>query len=82
MPGTLHQGILALFQEDPWLAFDVLDKARPADGTPVDRRGEVEHEGDKPWWVFQGFPDLVMVCGDPAKRRRRCYSELRTDTAR
>ena len=37
MPGVLHQGILWLFEDDPWLAFDVLGLPRPVDGTPIDR---------------------------------------------
>ena len=64
MAGTLHQGILALFQEDPWLAFDLLGIARPIEGTPIDRRAEVERDGKRPWTVRQGFPDLVLVHGD------------------
>ena len=61
MAGTLHQGILLLFQEDPWLAFDILGIPRPVDGTPIDRRAEVEREGKQEWTVRQGFPDLVLV---------------------
>jgi hypothetical protein len=70
MPGTLHQGLLALFQEDPWLAFDVLGIARPVDGIPIDRRAEVEREGKQEYTVYQGFPDLVLVHRDANKRRR------------
>jgi hypothetical protein len=64
MAGTLHQGILALFQDDPWLAFDLLGIPRPVVGTPIDRRAEVERDGEEPWTVRQGFPDLVLVHGD------------------
>jgi hypothetical protein len=70
MPGTLHQGILALLQEDPWLAFDVLGVERPIHGTPIDRQGEIERNGKKPGEVRQGYPDLVMVYRDPKRRRR------------
>jgi hypothetical protein len=70
VPGTVHQGILLLIQEDPWLPFDVLGLARPVDGTPIDRRGEIERDGRKPMTVRQGFPDLVMVYRDPADATR------------
>jgi hypothetical protein len=70
MPGTLHQGLLEIFEQDPWLAFDILGLRRPADGTPIDRRGEIEREGEKPGKRRQGYPDLVMVRRDPRKRRR------------
>jgi hypothetical protein len=70
VPGTLHQGLLALFQEDPWLAFDILGISRPVGGTPIDRRAEIEREGKKPWTLRQGYPDLVFVHRDPAKKRR------------
>ena len=61
MPGTLHQGILALFRDDPWLAFDILGLERPTDGTPIDRRAEVEIDADQALKLRQGFPDLVFV---------------------
>jgi hypothetical protein len=66
MPGTLHQGLLALFQEDPWLAFDVLGIKRPIRGTPIDRRAEIERDGKQPLTVRQGYPDLVL---DPQMSR-------------
>ena len=61
MPGTLHQGILALFEDDPWLAFDLLGIERPVSGTPIDRRAEVERDAKKPWRVNPRLPDLVLV---------------------
>ena len=71
MPGTLHQGILAIFQEDPWLAFDVLGVRRPVEGTPTARRAEVERDGKTEYTHRPGYPDLVLVHSDPGKRRRR-----------
>ena len=59
--GTLHQGILRLFRDDPWLAFDLLRIPRPTDGTPIDRHAEVDIEGADAFHVRQGFPDLVLV---------------------
>ncbi|HVH97608.1 MAG TPA: hypothetical protein VM869_02820, partial [Enhygromyxa sp.] len=61
MPGTLHQGILAILQEDPWLAFDLLGIRRPTDGVPVPTRAEVERDGKEPLELRQGYPDLVLV---------------------
>jgi hypothetical protein len=70
VPGTLHQGLLALFQQDPWLAFDILGIARPADGTPIDRRAEIERDGKSELTVRQGYPDLVFVYRKGPKSRR------------
>jgi hypothetical protein len=64
MAGTLHQGILALFKDDPWLAFDLLQIPRPSDGTPIDRHAEVELDATHPFKERQGYPDLVMVAED------------------
>jgi hypothetical protein len=61
MPGTLHQGILKLLQEDPWLPFDILGLPRPVDGTPVTARAEIERDGKEPLTVRQGYPDLVLI---------------------
>jgi hypothetical protein len=61
MPGTLHQGILALLQEDPWLAFDILGIRRPVDGVPVASRAEIERDGKAALTLRQGYPDLVLV---------------------
>lgn len=66
MAGTLHQGIIALFQEDPWLAFDVLGIERPVHGDPIDRRSEIERAGKEPIEFRPGFPDLVLVAHDTA----------------
>lgn len=71
MPGKLHQGTLELFRDDPWLAFDLLGIERPVSGTPIDRRGEVEHvDPEEPEKVGMGFPDLVLVHRDEAKPKR------------
>jgi hypothetical protein len=70
MAGTLHQGILALFQEDPWLAFDILGLARPVAGKPIDRRSEVERDGKGKFTVRAGFPDLVLVHRHARVKRR------------
>jgi hypothetical protein len=61
MPGTLHQGILALLQEDPWLAFDILGIERPTDGFPTPARAEIERDGKEPLTVRQDYPDLVLI---------------------
>ncbi|HVI04269.1 MAG TPA: hypothetical protein VM869_36520, partial [Enhygromyxa sp.] len=70
MPGTLHQGILLIFQDDPWLAFDLLAIDRPIDGFPIDRRAEIERDGPEPMTVRPGYPDLVLVHRDPIDERR------------
>ncbi|NVB38515.1 hypothetical protein G6O69_11800 [Pseudenhygromyxa sp. WMMC2535] len=69
MTGILHQGILQLFRDEPWLAFDLQGAPRPVDARPIDRRAEVEVplEGEK-MAVRRGFPDLVMVCLGPDGR--------------
>jgi hypothetical protein len=64
--GTLHQGTLELFRHDPWLAFDLLGIGRPAAGTPIDRRAEVERKDPKrPGRVESNYPDLVLVHDGP-----------------
>ncbi|NVB39126.1 hypothetical protein G6O69_14880 [Pseudenhygromyxa sp. WMMC2535] len=65
----MHQGILQLFRDEPWLAFDLQGIPRPVDGQPIDRRAEVEVpvEGEQ-MVVRQGFPDLVLVCLGPDGR--------------
>jgi hypothetical protein len=65
MPGVLHQGILWLFEDDPWLGFDVLELVRPVDGTPVDRRAEAERDAPQLFRIHPYFPDLVLVYRDP-----------------
>ena len=70
MPGTLHQGILLLLLEDPWLSFDLLGLDRPALGVPIDRRAEIELRGDDPLTFHQGYPDLVLVDRDPKDKKR------------
>ncbi|MCA9696960.1 MAG: hypothetical protein KC431_05510, partial [Myxococcales bacterium] len=66
MAGVLHQGILRLFTEDPWLAFDLLGIPRPADCHPIDRRAEAEVPQDL-LLVRRGFPDLVLVHDDDSE---------------
>ena len=65
VPGTLHQGILWLLQDDPWLPFDLLGVERPVSGTPIPRRAEVERSGDRELVIHPYFPDLVLVYKDP-----------------
>jgi hypothetical protein len=65
MPGVLHQGILWLFEDDPWLGFDVLELARPVVGTPIDRRAEAERDAPQIFRIHPYFPDLVLVYRDP-----------------
>ena len=70
MPGVLHQGILDLLRDDPWLPFDLLGLERPGSGPLIDRRAEVEyvvvspreHGGEK---VRVGLPDLVLTTRAP-----------------
>jgi hypothetical protein len=80
VPGTLHQGLLLIFQEDPWLAFDILDIARPVDGTPIDRRAEIERDGKAQLTVRQGYPDLVLVCRKGPKSRHGIVITVETQT--
>jgi hypothetical protein len=70
VPGVLHQGILSLLKDDPWLPFDLLGTERPVDGTPIDRRTELDHDGKRPGQIDPRFPDLVMVYRDPLDPRR------------
>ena len=65
MAGTLHQGILWLFEDDPWLAFDLRGIPRPVDGTPVDRRADVERDDPQMFKIHPYIPDLVFVYRDP-----------------
>ncbi|PRQ03872.1 flagellar assembly protein H [Enhygromyxa salina] len=61
MPGTLHQGVLSLFRDDPWLGFDLLQIDRPVIGTPVDRRGEIDRDAKQHLRIKSRYPDLVLV---------------------
>jgi hypothetical protein len=65
VPGTLHQGILALFRDDPWLGFDLLGQPRLVDGTPIDRSNELDHDGTRLLQVNPVYPDVVLVFEDP-----------------
>ena len=80
MPGTLHQGLLEIFKEDPWLPFDVLGLRRPVDGCPIDRRAEIDGDGKQPWTLSQKYPDLVLVHrdADDDKQVRR-FAEAHRD---
>ena len=53
------------------MAFDVLGIRRPVDGTPVDRRAEIERDGNTELTVRQGYPDLVLVHRALGRRRGR-----------
>jgi hypothetical protein len=70
VPGVLHQGILSLLKDDPWLGFDVPGIERPVDGTPIDRRTELDHDGKRVGQIDPRFPDLVMVYRDPIDKNR------------
>src|SRR5690606_28157204 len=62
--------------------FDVLGLVRPADGTPIDRRGEIERPGKKPWTIRPGYPDLVMVRRRGRKSRRGAVITIEVQVAR
>ena len=70
MPGTLHQGLLSLFRDAPWLAFDLLGIQRPVDGTPIDRRAEIDRDAEQLQKIKSRYPDLVLVYRDPEDRAR------------
>jgi hypothetical protein len=65
VPGILHQGVLSLFKDDPWLAFDLLGRKRPVDGIPIDRANELDVAAPRPWKVNPIYPDVVLVWRDP-----------------
>lgn len=65
MPGVLHQGILALIRDDPWLPFDLHGRPRPVSGTPIDRRSDYDHPTDDPERAKMRYADLVLVARDP-----------------
>jgi hypothetical protein len=69
VPGVLHQGILRILRDDPWLAFDLLGIERPVDGTPMDRRGELDRDSKRPGHIDPVFPDVVLVYRDPENPR-------------
>jgi hypothetical protein len=70
VPGVLHQGILRILRDDPWLVFDLLGIARPVDGTPVDRRTELDRDSKRPGQIDPVYPDVVLVYSDPENPRR------------
>jgi hypothetical protein len=65
VPGALHQGILSLLCDDPWLAFDRHGREHPVDGTPIDRRADFDHETDDPEKTKMRYADGVLVVRDP-----------------
>lgn len=70
MPGILHQGILSLFCDDPWLGFDLLGIPRPVDGTPVDVRSEIDKSSQDGQSITQRYPDRTLVWRDPDDEQR------------
>jgi hypothetical protein len=70
VPGVLHQGILSLLCDDPWLAFDLHGRERPVDGIPIDRRADLDHETDDPDKLEMRYVDVVLVVRDPVHRNR------------
>jgi hypothetical protein len=70
VPGTLHQGLLSLFCDDPWLAFDLLGIKRPVEGTPLDRRSDIDRDAAQLQKIKSRYPDLVLVYRDPENRKR------------
>jgi hypothetical protein len=65
VPGILHQGVLSLFRDDPWLAHDLLALGRPVHGTPIDRSNELDVDGHRSLQINPIFPDVVLVHKDP-----------------
>jgi hypothetical protein len=65
VPGILHQGILSLYRDDPWLAHDLLGLGRPVDGTPIDRSNELDVPGRRALRINPIYPDVVLVYIDP-----------------
>jgi hypothetical protein len=65
VPGVLHQGVLALIRDDPWLGFDLLGQVRPVDGTPIDRSNELDHDGSRILQINPVYPDVVLIFEDP-----------------
>jgi hypothetical protein len=70
VPGVLHQGIISLFKDDPWLAHDLLELTRPVDGTPIDRANTLDRYSARPWRVNPIYPDLVLIFQDPVDPSR------------
>lgn len=66
MPGTFHEGLIALLRDDPWLAFDILDVPRPKRAELLDRHTVLGLEDKRPWTIVQRVPDLVLVCRAPS----------------
>jgi hypothetical protein len=70
VPGVLHQGILSLFEDDPWLALDLHRLERPVAGTPMDRANTLDRPPTRAGQVNPVFPDLVLVLRDPNHPKR------------
>jgi hypothetical protein len=70
VPGVLHQGILSLLCDDPWLPFDLRGIDRPVNGTPIDRRADLEHETEDSAKAIIRYVDVVLVVRDPANPKR------------
>jgi hypothetical protein len=70
VPGVLHQGILSILCDDPWLGLDLRGIARPVDGIPIDRRADLDHETDDPAKTKTRYVDVVLVVRDPADPKR------------
>lgn len=64
MPAVLHQGILSLFEDDPWLGLDLFGIERPVAGPPIDRANTLNRDGKRPWQINPVYPDLVLVFRD------------------
>lgn len=70
MPGFLHQGIGSILCDDPWLGLDLRGIARPVNGTPIDRRADLDLPTDDPDKPKNRYVDVVFVARDPANRKR------------
>jgi hypothetical protein len=82
VPGVLHQGVISLLCDDPWLAFDVHGRERPVDGTPIDRRADLEHETDDPEKPKMRYADGVLVVRDPNNINRGVVIDIEVQRKR
>jgi hypothetical protein len=78
VPGILHQGILSLFRDDPWLAHDLLGLERPVDGVPVDRSNELDVDNHRSSQINPIYPDVVLVYKDPNNPKRGIVISVET----
>jgi GNAT superfamily N-acetyltransferase len=65
VPGILHQGVLSLCRDDPWLGHDLLGLDRPVDGTPIARPNELDVDGARALQINPIYPDVALVYIDP-----------------